>query len=77
MSRHSVSIPSSVSMSFGVTRVFRFRRAGGGPTVAAIDLADGDLVVMGGHTQAEFQHAINRSVRVDGARISLTFRRYH
>jgi alkylated DNA repair dioxygenase AlkB len=68
--------PVVVSVSLGATRTCRFRRRGGGPTVAALDLADGDLVVMGGHTQAEFEHAINKTRRVDGPRLSLTFRRY-
>ena len=39
-------------------------------------LGNGDLLVMGGHTQREFQHAILKTGRPTGQRVSLTYRQY-
>lgn len=67
--------PIVVSVSFGATRRMRFKRPGPGPTLITVDLSAGDLLVMGGATQSEFQHAINRQADA-GPRLSLTFRQY-
>lgn len=67
--------PVVVSVSFGANRRMRFKRPGPGPTLMTLDLSAGDLLVMGGATQSEFQHAINRQANA-GSRLSLTFRRY-
>lgn len=67
--------PIVASVSFGATRRLRFKCPGPGPTLHTVDLSAGDLLVMGGATQSEFQHAINRQADA-GTRLSLTFRRY-
>lgn len=67
--------PIVVSVSLGAGRTFRLRPRGGGPTTL-VQLGHGDLLVMGGDTQREFLHAINKSGRTTGTRVSLTYRRY-
>jgi alkylated DNA repair dioxygenase AlkB len=67
--------PVVVSVSLGAPRAFRLRPRGGGPSTV-VELGHGDLLVMGGRTQTEFVHAITKTERVVGPRVSLTFRRY-
>jgi len=59
-------------ITLGATRPFLVRADGGGPS---IDLrpAAGDLLVMGGSTQRDFEHAVPKC-RTAGPRISITFR---
>ncbi|MHB1739174.1 MAG: alpha-ketoglutarate-dependent dioxygenase AlkB family protein [Actinomycetes bacterium] len=68
--------PVVASVSLGASRVFRFRRGTSGPTVVTVPLGHGDLCIMGGATQTEFQHAIHKTRSDPGARVSLTFRHY-
>jgi alkylated DNA repair dioxygenase AlkB len=69
------SRPLVVSVSLGARRTFRLRPRDGGPTTL-LELEHGDLLVMRGETQREFVHAINKSARPTGPRLSLTYRRY-
>jgi alkylated DNA repair dioxygenase AlkB len=65
------------SLSLGATRTFELRplRASGlNHRKIAVDLADGDLVVMRGATQLNYEHRIPKQPRVAGERINLTFR---
>lgn len=65
--------PLIASISLGAVRRMRFRardRSAGG----AVDLADGSLLLMGGRTQALYQHAIGKTRAATGERINLTFR---
>ena len=59
----------------GAPRAFLLRPRGGGATVRH-DLGHGDLVVMGGSCQRTWEHAVPKSSRAAGARISVQFRPY-
>jgi alkylated DNA repair dioxygenase AlkB len=67
--------PTVVSVSLGTTRTFLLKPRDGG-LITKIDLCDGDLLFMGGRTQCEYLHSIDKIRQPTGARISLTFRRY-
>lgn len=61
-------------VSVGTPRPLLLRpRGGGGPTVRH-ELGHGDLIVMGGSCQRTWEHAIPKSAKVVGARISVQFR---
>jgi alkylated DNA repair dioxygenase AlkB len=60
-------------VSLGATRRFALRPRGGGSGIA-LDLASGDLVAMGGSCQRTWEHAVPKTARAVGARISLQFR---
>jgi alkylated DNA repair dioxygenase AlkB len=65
------------SLSLGATRTFELRplRASGlNHKKIAVELADGDLVVMQGATQLNYEHRIPKEPRIAGERINLTFR---
>jgi len=66
--------PLVFTISLGVRRRFQLRPAGGGPVVRTYLPGEGDLLVMGGRTQHEWQHTVPRDRRVSGARMSVTFR---
>jgi len=66
------------SLSLGASRTLRFRphprgAAAGAPPLA-LELADGDLLVMDPPTQRHWQHALPRRRRVRCERLNLTFR---
>ncbi|MCC5579769.1 alpha-ketoglutarate-dependent dioxygenase AlkB [Microtetraspora sp. AC03309] len=60
-------------ISIGTPRALLLRPRGGGPTLRH-DLGHGDLIVMGGSCQRTWEHAIPKTARVVGARISVQFR---
>jgi alkylated DNA repair dioxygenase AlkB len=61
-------------VSLGTPRAFLLRpRDGGGPTVRR-EVGHGDLLVMGGTCQRTWEHAVPKSARVAGPRISVQFR---
>jgi alkylated DNA repair dioxygenase AlkB len=61
-------------ISVGAPRSLLLRpRLGGGPTLRH-DLGHGDLIVMGGSCQRTWQHAVPKSTRALGPRISIQFR---
>ncbi|ETK31576.1 alpha-ketoglutarate-dependent dioxygenase AlkB [Microbispora sp. ATCC PTA-5024] len=61
-------------LSVGTPRSLMLRpRGGGGPTLRH-DLGHGDLIVMGGSCQRTWEHAIPKTAKVSGARISVQFR---
>jgi alkylated DNA repair dioxygenase AlkB len=61
-------------LSLGSPRALLLRpRGGGGPTVRH-QLGHGDLVVMGGSCQRTWEHAIPKTARPVGPRISVQFR---
>ena len=71
---------SIASLSLGVSRPLRFRPRPGDPiahgeSAVAIDLADGDLLLMDPPSQRHWQHALPQRLRLQGERINLTFRR--
>ncbi|WP_405149875.1 alpha-ketoglutarate-dependent dioxygenase AlkB [Sphaerisporangium sp. NBC_01403] len=60
-------------ISVGTPRGLLLRPRGGGPALRH-DLGHGDLIVMGGSCQRTWEHAIPKSTRVTGPRISIQFR---
>jgi len=71
--------PVIASLSLGATRRFRIRPhrrpgAGGRRSSWKLELANGSLLVMWGHSQSGFQHCVPKSAGATGARINLTYR---
>jgi alkylated DNA repair dioxygenase AlkB len=60
-------------LSLGTPRPLLLRPLGGGSTLRR-DIGHGDLLVMGGSCQRTWQHAIPKSARPTGPRISVQFR---
>ena len=67
------------SLSLGATRTFELRplrSSGLNHKKIAVELADGDLIVMRGATQLHYEHRIPKEPRIAGERINLTFRQH-
>jgi hypothetical protein len=60
-------------LSLGAVRPFALRPKSGGPGLR-LQIGHGDLLVMGGSCQRTWQHAIPKTARCLGARISIQFR---
>jgi alkylated DNA repair dioxygenase AlkB len=60
-------------LSLGATRPFALRPKAGGPGLR-LQIGHGDLLVMGGSCQRTWLHAIPKTKRCLGARISIQFR---
>jgi alkylated DNA repair dioxygenase AlkB len=60
-------------MSVGAPRSLLLRPRGGGPALRH-DLGHGDLLVMGGSCQRTWEHAVPKTARPAGPRISIQFR---
>jgi alkylated DNA repair dioxygenase AlkB len=60
-------------LSLGATRPFALRPRSGGPGLR-LQIGHGDLLVMGGSCQRTWLHAIPKTARCLGARISIQFR---
>ncbi len=60
-------------LSIGSRRRFLLRPRGGGPS-RRFELGDGDLLVMGGSCQRTLEHAVPKTSRPSGPRISIQFR---
>jgi alkylated DNA repair dioxygenase AlkB len=60
-------------VSVGAARALLLRPAGGGPS-RRYELGHGDLLVMGGSCQRTWEHAVPKSARASGPRISIQFR---
>jgi len=60
-------------LSLGATRPFALRPKSGGPGLR-LQVGHGDLLVMGGSCQRTWLHAIPKTARCLGARISIQFR---
>ncbi|MCW7554662.1 alpha-ketoglutarate-dependent dioxygenase AlkB [Endozoicomonas gorgoniicola] len=67
--------PVIASLSLGATRRFKLRHKYDN-TVAGItiDLSNGSLLVMSGHSQSHWQHCLPKTARQIEPRINLTFR---
>lgn len=70
--RHELD-PLVAIVSLGSPRSFRIRPRGGGPSMGW-DLGHGDLLVMGGACQHDWEHTVTKTARRVGPRISVTFR---
>ena len=61
-------------LSLGSARTLTLRRRGGGQTAYRVALGHGDLAVMGGSCQRTWEHAIPKTAKPVGPRISIQFR---
>ncbi|MER5808314.1 alpha-ketoglutarate-dependent dioxygenase AlkB [Streptomyces sp. NPDC002033] len=61
-------------LSVGDPRDLVLRPRDGGPTLLRLPLGHGDLIVMGGSCQRTMEHAVPKSARAVGPRISVQFR---
>ncbi len=60
-------------VSFGSPRHLMLRARGGGPTIRH-QLGHGDLLVMGGSCQRTWEHAVPKTAKAVGPRVSVQFR---
>jgi alkylated DNA repair dioxygenase AlkB len=65
--------PIVVTVSLGERRTFAMRPRGGGAAAISLRLGGGDLMVMLGGCQHEWEHSVPKVARA-GARMSVTFR---
>lgn len=61
-------------LSLGSPRTLALRPHGGGTTAIRVALGHGDLVVMGGSCQRTWEHAVPKTAKPVGPRISVQFR---
>ena len=66
--------PMVATVSLGSPRRFLLRRRGTTKTLHTLEPGNGDLVVMGGACQEEWEHHVPKTKRPVGARISVTIR---
>lgn len=66
-------VPVIASVSLGATRRFDLRHNETG-AVCSFELSSGSLLVMRGHTQAQWKHRVPKAPGEPGERINLTFR---
>ncbi|MFF3620546.1 alpha-ketoglutarate-dependent dioxygenase AlkB [Streptomyces sp. NPDC002467] len=72
--RSSIEDTMVAILSVGDPRDLALRPRDGGPTLLRLPLGHGDLVVMGGSCQRTMEHAVPKSARAVGPRISVQFR---
>ena len=72
--RKVLTNPLVATVSLGAARSFLLRPLGGGPVARRYAPGGGDLVVMGGACQHEWQHTVPRERSASGARMSITLR---
>jgi alkylated DNA repair dioxygenase AlkB len=61
-------------VSVGAPRALTLRPRGGGGRTLRLELGHGDLIVMGGSCQRTWEHAVPKTTRPCGPRISIQFR---
>jgi alkylated DNA repair dioxygenase AlkB len=61
-------------VSVGAPRALLLRPAGGGGVTLRFEVGHGDLLVMGGSCQRTWEHAVPKTARPVGPRISIQFR---
>jgi alkylated DNA repair dioxygenase AlkB len=66
--------PMVATVSLGARRKFLLRRRGESRTLHRLEPGHGDLVVMGGECQAEWEHTVPKTKKQVGARMSVTIR---
>lgn len=71
--RHVIANPVIAIVSLGRPRPLRLRRRGGGPSIS-YSLGEGDLFVMGGACQHDWEHCVPKLSTEPGPRLSVTFR---
>lgn len=70
---HHVLEPVVAIVSLGAARPFQLRPRGGGPSRTIVPQG-GDLVVMGGRSQHDWEHRVPKLAATTGPRISLNLR---
>lgn len=73
--RFELENPVVAVVSAGASRAFHVRPKGGGPS-RSWHPAPGDLLVMGGACQHQWEHCVPKSAAVHGPRISIMFRHH-
>ena len=66
--------PLVATVSLGARRKFQLRPRGGGRIVLTLEPGCGDLVVMGGACQHDWEHCVPKTARPVGPRMSVTIR---
>jgi alkylated DNA repair dioxygenase AlkB len=66
--------PLVATVSLGARRKFRLRPRGGGRIALVLEPGCGDLVVMGGACQHDWEHCVPKTARPVGPRMSVTIR---
>ncbi len=66
--------PVVATVSLGARRTFLLRKRGTGRAAHRIEPGPGDLIVMGGECQAEWEHTVPKTARPVGPRMSVTIR---
>jgi alkylated DNA repair dioxygenase AlkB len=72
--RHAMTKPMVATVSLGARRKFQLRRRGTSTIVHTLQPGVGDLVVMGGECQNDWEHTVPKTARHVGARMSVTIR---
>jgi alkylated DNA repair dioxygenase AlkB len=72
--RHVVAQPMVATVSLGSRRKFQLRRRGSSTIEHTLMPGVGDLVVMGGACQDDWEHTVPKTARTVGARMSVTIR---
>jgi alkylated DNA repair dioxygenase AlkB len=72
--RLAMTRPMVATVSLGARRKFQLRRRGSTTIAHTLTPGVGDLVVMGGECQNEWEHAVPKTARAVGARMSVTIR---
>jgi alkylated DNA repair dioxygenase AlkB len=73
--RFHLENPVVAIVSTGAPRSFQLRPKGGGPS-RSWQLGQGDLFVMGGACQHQWEHCVPKSAAVHGPRLSIMFRHH-
>jgi alkylated DNA repair dioxygenase AlkB len=68
--------PVVVIVSVGAPRTFMLRPRGGGGRSCSFRLGHGDLFVMGGACQHDWEHCVPKAAHVEGPRLSIMFRHH-
>jgi alkylated DNA repair dioxygenase AlkB len=71
--RHYVVEPVVAILSVGAPRPLRLRPRGGGGSIGW-ELGEGDLFVMGGRCQHDWEHSVPKLRHANGPRMSITYR---
>lgn len=72
--RHLMTNPLVATVSLGARRRFLLRPRGASRAAHELRPGHGDLLVMGGACQTEWEHTVPKAARVAGPRISVTIR---
>lgn len=72
--RHTMSRPMVATVSLGARRKFQLRRRGTSTIAHTLTPGAGDLLVMGGECQNEWEHCVPKTAHHVGARMSVTIR---